>query len=65
MCLGVSVCVCVCHSSAAKEQILLTKGLLEFICVYVCVCMVVGGCAQGHKCSVWPVSLFSGLFFQP
>lgn len=34
MCLAVSVC----HSSATKEQILFSKGLLEFICV-VCMCM--------------------------
>lgn len=66
MCQGVSVYVCVfiCHSSAAKEQISLTKGLLEFICVYACVhvCMVVGGCRQGYQ-SVFSVSSISLFLF--
>lgn len=53
MCLGVSLC----HSSAAKEQILLSEGQLEFLCVYVCFQVLV--CAQSMPNITFVVVRFS------
>lgn len=56
-----SGCQFVCHSSAAKEQILLTEGLLEFICVCVYVCVQVFVCVFNVSNITFFVVCFSTL----